>query len=256
MSLQGGAPDGCGANDEARGVRAAGTFAASSTPPATAVAPSGMPAVKFCGLCNAEDAEAVNRCAPDYVGFVFWERSKRRVSPQEAGELRALLDEDISTVGVFVDASADFVEGLFRSGVIAVAQLHGEEDERYLQGLRARCPGLEVWKAFVVQSAADVECARQSSADMVLLDAGKGEGATFDWSLLESLDRPFALAGGLNAGNVAHALAHCKPAVVDVSSGIEAPERAADGRTRKDTHAMEAFMRAVREGAQLALHET
>lgn len=200
------------------------------------------PAVKFCGISNVEDARAASALKPDYVGFVVWPKSKRGVTAAEATELRAQIDSSIACVGVFVDAPVAEVAALAEAGTIQVAQLHGREDEAYITALRQAAPGLPVWKAFQLHSAADVDAANASSADMVLVDGGMGDGKTFDWSLLAVIARPFALAGGLDCENVAEAVARLHPAIVDVSSGIEAPERAADGRTKKDPDKMRRFL--------------
>ena len=204
------------------------------------------PKVKICGLSQLDDVAAVNACAPDYVGLVFWPRSKRCVSADEAACLRAALDAHIAAVGVFVNADINAIARLHERGVIAVAQLHGDEDDAYIERLRTRAPDLAVWKAFEVHARATVERANASAADLVLLDAGKGEGRAFDWSVLAACRRPFALAGGLGPSNVAAALRQCSPSVVDVSSGVEGAAHATDGRPRKDAALMSAFARAVR----------
>ena len=218
--------------------------------------------VKFCGLCCLGDVAAFNELLPEYAGFVFWPKSKRNVSADQAQELRAALDERINTVGVFVDAGPEFIAGLYERGVIDVAQLHGEEDAACIDALREAAPGLCIWKAFEVKGPASIEAANASSADFVLLDAGKGSGEVFDWGLLQGVTRPYALAGGLDAGNAASALAKCTPVLLDVSSGIEASAELADAAKltvaestaangavaalRKDPAKMAAFLRAAR----------
>ncbi len=242
------APGACGSGkEEPSSSSACRALAASDVP-----SPSVPPAIKICGLCRLDDVPLVNDIAPEYAGFVFWDRSKRGISADEARALRTALDDRITTIGVFVDAPVEDVAALYEAGAIAVAQLHGTEDEAYLRDLRERCPLLVIWKAFEIAGPEDVACAQGSSADLVLLDAGKGSGTSFDWPLLAGVDRPFALAGGLNPDNVAEALRQCAaagvvPAVLDVSSGVEADERAADGRTRKDPAKMAAFVQAVRD---------
>lgn len=206
------------------------------------------PAVKFCGLSQPDDLAAINQIAPDYVGFVFWSQSKRAVSFREARALRAMLDPGIATVGVFVDASVNEIAQLYHSGVISVAQLHGHEDNAFINRLCKEAPGLAVWKAFEVGGAKALRAAEASAADLVLLDAGKGCGQAFDWQILSGISRPFALAGGLDAAGVAAArAAGLEPVLFDVSSGIEAPIRAADGRPRKDAQLMAEFVHEVRK---------
>lgn len=194
--------------------------------------------VKTCGLSRPEDIAAANELRPDYVGFVFWPKSRRHVSPETAAELRAQLDDRIPAVGVFVDAPLEDVAALLRCGTIQVAQLHGHEDETYLAALREQASA-PVWKAFKVRTKEDVAKAEASSADLILLDNGYGTGETFDWSLLDGVHRPWVLAGGLSTDNVAEALDVLKPDGVDVSSGIET-----DGQ--KDPQKMKTFLNVVR----------
>ena len=200
-----------------------------------------MTRIKMCGLTREADIEAANQLFPDYVGFVFWPDSSRYITPEHALQLKANLDEDITVVGVFVDAPVRFVAALLNEDLIDIAQLHGHEDDAYIEQLRfaLRTPEEKaILKAFVVKDAADVEAARATTADMVLLDAGKGEGQPFDWSLLQDFDRPYFLAGGLDPSNVGTALDCTGAAYVDTSSGIET-----DGV--KDPAKMRAFIQAV-----------
>ena len=201
-----------------------------------------MTRIKMCGLAREEDVAAANEILPDYIGFVFWPDSSRYITPERAVELNENLDEDITNVGVFVDAPVRFVAALMNEDLIDIAQLHGNEDDAYIAQLRQalRAPDEKaILKAFVINGPEDVQAARETTADMVLLDAGLGEGKTFDWSLLEGFDRPYFLAGGLDANNVAEALDRTGAAYVDTSSGIET-----DGV--KDPEKMRAFAQAVR----------
>lgn len=204
-----------------------------------------MVQVKMCGLRRAEDIEAVNALRPDCIGFVFFPGSRRYIPPETARVLKAKLDPGITAVGVFVDEDPETVAGLLEEGVIDTAQLHGHEDEAYLRRLR-ELAGRPLIQAFRVRSAGDVLRAQASSADMILLDAGAGDGKTFDWSLLRAAGRPYFLAGGLDPGNVTRALEQLHPYGVDVSSGIET-----DGY--KDIVKMRAFMRAA--GREAGEHE-
>ena len=199
-----------------------------------------MTRLKMCGLRRAEDIEAANRLMPEYIGFVFAPASRRFISLEEAAALRQALSPGIRAVGVFVDEDAETVARLLESGVIDIAQLHGNEDEAYIARLKART-GKPVIRAFRVKNAEDLRAAEASPADMILLDAGAGDGKTFDWSMLSSVSRPYFLAGGLTPENTAEAVKRYHPFAVDVSSGIET-----DGF--KDCNKMRAFMRAVREG--------
>lgn len=199
-----------------------------------------MTQVKMCGLRRMEDIEAVNRLMPEYVGFVFAPASRRYITPEEAAALRQALRPGIRTVGVFVDEDDGAVARLLAEGTIDIAQLHGNEDEVYIARLKA-LTGKPVIRAFRVKGAEDLRAAEASAADMILLDAGAGDGKTFDWSLLSSVSRPYFLAGGLTPENAAEAVRKFRPFAVDVSSGIETGGF-------KDYNKMRAFIRAVREG--------
>lgn len=200
-----------------------------------------MTRIKMCGLSRMEDIEAANRLYPDYVGFVFWPDSSRYIAPEQALALKEQLDEDITVVGVFVDAPVRFVTALLNEDLIDIAQLHGAEDDAYIAALRSalRAPDEKaIMKSFIVKGQEDLDAARATSADMVLLDAGLGSGRAFDWQLLQGFDRPYFLAGGLNPENVGEALSQTGAAYVDTSSGIET-----DGA--KDPAKMQAFIQAV-----------
>ena len=179
--------------------------------------------VKFCGLKRIEDIRAVNELKPDFAGFVFWDKSSRNVSRDEALELGRALLPDIKKVGVFVDEDPGAVAALLKDGIIEIAQLHGHEDEVYISKLRSLAEGACVIKAFVIKSKEDLERAGKCSADYLLLDSGKGTGQTFNWDLIAGakFDKPFFLAGGLGPDNVADAVNRIRPYAVDVSSGIE-----------------------------------
>lgn len=204
-----------------------------------------MTKIKYCGLSRECDIEMVNKLNIDYIGFVFFSKSKRYVSPEKALELRKKLNPDIKVVGVLVDMPIDEVLKLLMDGVIDIPQLHGHEDEEYIKKLRARIDELQksvtVFKAFRIDSPEDVERANNSSADLVLVDSGNGgTGTVFDWNLLKDMKRDYLLAGGLNEENIAEAIKIIKPYGIDVSSGIET-----DGL--KDMVKMEKLHRLIKE---------
>lgn len=176
--------------------------------------------IKICGLSRPEDIDVVNELRPDFIGFVFYEKSKRNVTKEKAKSLKEKLDSRIPAVGVFVNADPEFVISLLEERIIDIAQLHGSEDEEYIQNIRAKT-GRKVIKAFVVNDAQSLEEAEKSSADYLLLDSGMGTGSTFDWSKLDEVTRPYFLAGGLGLDNIDKALSEIKPYAVDVSSGVE-----------------------------------
>jgi len=198
-----------------------------------------MTKVKMCGIKREEDIFAVNEIRPDYIGFIFFAKSKRYVSPKQADILKKLLDKNIKTVGVFVDEDINTVAKLLNCGTIDVAQLHGNEDDEYIIRLKAET-NKPIIKAFRILSEQDAEYAQKSIADMILLDAGAGDGKVFDWSLVQKVKRPYFLAGGLNPENVRDALQKIQPYALDVSSGIETGGL-------KDAEKMKIFMDIVRK---------
>ena len=201
-----------------------------------------MTKIKLCGLSRIEDIQTANKLKPDYVGFVFAERSKRRVSPLKATELKSKLDPEVKAVGVFLDDNLDLVAAMLNLGIVDLVQLHGSEDEAYIEKVRS-ITNKPIIKAFIINSIDDVKAAESSTADYILLDGGKGSGKAFDWTLLKNIKRPYFLAGGLNPDNAADAVKKLKPYSVDVSTGIET-----DGL--KDAEKMAAFVSAVRKEDQ------
>lgn len=181
-----------------------------------------MAKIKICGLSRDVDAEFVNSAKPDYVGFIIGVPfSRRNIGHEQAEHLRSLIDENIPTVGVFINYPIKDIAELVNRGIINIVQLHGGEDEDYINSLRELIPHTEIWKAFVIKSSDDTANAEKSSADRVLLDSGTGCGKTFDWSAVSGINREFILAGGLNSENIPKAVAQVRPWAVDLSSGVE-----------------------------------
>ena len=198
-----------------------------------------MTKIKLCGLTRPEDIEAANELRPNFVGFVFAPKSRRYVAPDAALALRRRLAPGIRAVGVFVKEAPETIADLRARGIIDVAQLHGGEDADDVAALR-RLTDAPILQAFRIDGEPDLQRARESAADWVLLDNGAGgTGTAFDWSLLKDMDRPYFLAGGLDPENVGEAVATLHPYGVDVSSGIETGGL-------KDPEKMRAFVRAVR----------
>lgn len=198
-----------------------------------------MTKIKFCGLFQSYDIEAVNQLQPEYIGFVFAPQSKRYVTPQKAAELKKLLFPKIQAVGVFVGEMPEKIAFLLNNGIIDIAQLHGDEDEEYIQMLR-QLTDKPIIKAFRIETETDIAAIERCKADYVLLDSGAGTGTVFDWKRIPNMNRPYFLAGGLSPDNVGNAVNMLQPYGVDVSSGIET-----DGL--KDKTKMAAFAAAVRK---------
>lgn len=178
--------------------------------------------IKICGLKCPEDIAYVNEAKPDYCGFIIeFPSSFRSVTADEVRELVKELDPEIRPVGVFVNAPMELVRTLLDDGTLALAQLHGQEDESYIRELKTYTDKLII-KAFSIKTAEDIEKALQSPADYILLDqGGGGTGKTFDWSLIPEIQRPFFLAGGIGTSNLGQAIREIHPYAVDLSSSVE-----------------------------------
>ena len=191
------------------------------------------PKVKMCGISKVETIPAIVDAKPDYMGLVF-APSKRQVTVEQAKILIEELHKQcinhydikvVKTVGVFVNETLDNLVRIADTANLDAVQLHGDEDEAFIQSLKERT-NVEVWKAVQIRSAADVEKWIDSSADMLLFDAYHkdergGTGEVFDWSSLDAFERPFMLAGGIDSTNVARAIRTVRPYGIDISSGIE-----------------------------------
>ena len=189
--------------------------------------------LKICGMRRPEDIEIANKYKPDYVGFVF-AQSPRKVSYGQAKELSGLLSDDIVPVGVFVNEHMKLIVDLFKDGIIEIAQLHGDEDEKYIRNLKDKSieetgKEISVINAIEIKDDADYDDEllkwRDSASDYFILDSGKGSGKTFDWSLIDKESEFFKnsifLAGGLNSENLALAIEEFNPFAVDLSSSVE-----------------------------------
>lgn len=199
-----------------------------------------MSKIKLCGLSRECDIEAVNELKPEYIGFILTSGFRRSVPVERVIELRKHLSEGIRVVGVFVDEPVEKIAELLNAGVIDLAQLHGKEDNAYIDRLR-KLANTTIIKAFKLNNQEDIDLVNACAADYVLLDSGTGCGQVFDWNLIHDIKLPFFLAGGLHPGNVADAIKKVNPYAVDVSSGIET-----DGY--KDREKMTEFVRTVRKG--------
>ena len=209
------------------------------------------PKVKMCGISKIDTIPAVVEAKPDYMGLVF-APSKRQVTVEQAKTLVEELhkqyavrynSETIKTVGVFVNETIENLLKIAEEVKLDVIQLHGDEDESFIQILKEQS-NVEIWKAVQVRSAADAEKWIDSSADMLLFDAYHkdergGTGEVFDWSSLDEFERPFMLAGGIDSTNVARAIRTVRPYGIDISSGIET-------EGVKDNEKMKAFTNIVR----------
>lgn len=177
-----------------------------------------MTKIKLCGLSRVEDIEVANKLLPEFVGFIFYEKSKRYISPAQAETLKYILDKKISAVGVFVNEKISAVAEIAK--FLDLIQLHGDEDENYISEIK-KITAKKIIKAFKIKTVEDLQRAKNSRADFILLDSGAGTGEIFNWQLLKNFEREYFLAGGLTVENVSAAVKDLKPFAVDVSSGIE-----------------------------------
>ncbi|MER2292992.1 MAG: phosphoribosylanthranilate isomerase [Aerococcus urinaeequi] len=200
-----------------------------------------MVKVKICGLRRPEDIEAANAAKPDYVGFIFVPETKRYVAPDLAASFRRDLAADIQTVGVFVNAPIEEIVAICQAGTIDLVQLHGEEDQAYIEHLKGQV-NQDIIKSVAVGDELVVD---PNQADYLLFDSLSpsrgGSGKIFDWQMVSAYqEKPFFLAGGLGVENIEEALKVVRPYAVDASSSLET-----DGV--KDPVKMQEFVVKIRE---------
>lgn len=210
--------------------------------------------VKICGLKTPETLEAAIAAGADWVGFVFFAKSPRNVSLDEAKALGQIVGSRAKKVALSVDADDAALADIEKALKPDFHQLHGHETPARVAAIRAKF-GRPVIKAIGIAEAADLETARayETAADWLLLDAKPpknaalpgGNGLTFDWQLLAGLDleKPFMVSGGLDPSNVGEAIAISHPAGVDVSSGVETAPGV------KDPAKIRAFIEAARRAS-------
>ena len=197
---------------------------------------------KICGITRIEDALAAVEAGADALGFVFYPKSPRAVTAQQAKAIIAALPPFISTVGLFVNASACELNETLDAVPLDLLQFHGDETPEQCEGYHR--PFI---KALRVKAGDDIAaaCKQYSKASGILLDTyvegvPGGTGETFDWALIpKELSKPIILAGGLTSANVSQAIAQVRPYAVDVSGGVE------KSKGIKDHDKIRAFMSAV-----------
>jgi len=197
--------------------------------------------VKVCGITNIDDALAAAEAGADAIGLVFYAKSPRAVTAEQAAKIVAALPPFVTTVALFVDAPVVEVRQVLKQVPIDLLQFHGDETAEYcvdfqrpyIKALRMQ-PGIDITQ----------QANMHASALGILLDAWVpgvpgGTGQTFNWDMIPSLARPLVLAGGLTPENVQQAITQVNPWAVDVSGGVEM----AKGRKAYDK--IQAFMQAV-----------
>lgn len=199
--------------------------------------------VKICGITRTEDALAAVSFGADAIGFVFWQQSARNILPQQARPITKTIPAFVTTVGVYVDPTVEWVHETATIANLGLLQFHGNESPEFCDQF-----SLPYVKALRIKEDMDLlEYAnRYQSAKALLLDTYSanlpgGTGEVFDWTLIPAnLPLPIILSGGLTPDNVVHAIAKVKPWAVDVSSGVEA------SKGIKDINKISAFMQRVK----------
>lgn len=201
--------------------------------------------VKICGITNPADAEAAVTFGADALGFVFYPKSPRHVTPEQAREIIRPLPPFIITVGVFVNTPPEEVETIMKLAGLDIAQFHGDEspEDCIIKN--------KAIKSFRVRSMSDLDTLKEYAVSAYLLDAFSedafgGTGRSFNWDIAHEA-RQFGriiLAGGLRPENVQDAINHAKPYAVDVSSGVEAE------KGRKDHDKLRRFIENAKSAGQ------
>jgi phosphoribosylanthranilate isomerase len=203
-----------------------------------------MAKVKICGITNWTDARKSVEAGADFLGFNFYRKSPRYITPDAAGRIIKRLPKGIKTVGVFVNETEENVLKAARIAGLHQVQLHGDESVEMVARLQRNFP---VIKALRMDGEIEESLSDFANADALLLDAVDrnqfgGTGKTFDWTAIRhaSVTKKLFLAGGLTPENTAEAIRIGKPYAVDVCSGVEMRPG------KKDSRRVTAFMRAVR----------
>ena len=209
------------------------------------------PFIKICGLAREEDVRATVALRPDAIGFIFWPKSKRAVTPEQVRAWTTEVPSEIEKVGVFVDLDVAAIKATAQTAGLDIIQLHGASDAKepicYTELVQSLSQIARVWQVLHVDKG-DVSV-WADSVDACLIDSYSSEspggtGRTCNWdkaaAFVASSDRDVLLAGGLTPSNVAEAIRMVKPRGVDVSSGVEAEPG------KKDIEKVKAFIEICR----------
>jgi phosphoribosylanthranilate isomerase len=190
-------------------------------------------AVKICGINDPVAMQAALNAGAEFVGLVFYPRSPRFVTVEQAQKLVSTVPPDITSVGLFVDPTDDELLNVGRQVMLHMVQLHGSETPKRVAEIK-KLTGMPVMKAIKIEAEADFAqvAAYEQVADWLLFDAKPadsvnalpgGNAVAFDWSLMKdrNITKPWMLAGGLNVTNIAEAVRLTGASVIDVSSGVE-----------------------------------
>ena len=177
---------------------------------------------KICGITNLVDAKVAVENGASAIGFIFYEKSPRAISIENAKLISMQLSYSVGRVGVFVNQNKAFIEEAIHSVSLNIIQLHGDESANFCNQFE-----VPVLKAVRIKNEASLSVMDQYNVAGFLLDTFSnqqygGTGETFDWSLInEQIDTPIILSGGLNPDNILDAIDSVNPAAIDVNSGVE-----------------------------------
>ena len=210
--------------------------------------------IKICGLTRAEDIQAVVAAGADAIGFVFYPKSPRYVTPAQAAALIATMPPYVTAVGLFVNATVEEVRAARAVAPLSLLQFHGDEMPEHSAALAGavNTPFTQVFRVKPDTSREDLleyeqryRAASPLFASLLLdtyVDAYGGAGKVFDWSLIpEELAPRVVLSGGLSVQNATDAVVRVRPYAVDISSGVEA------SKGIKDASRVRAFIAAVQD---------
>ena len=209
-----------------------------------------MVKIKICGITTEQAAKTAIESGADFLGFVFYPKSPRHITLDTAKSLISSLPEKISKVGLLVDPEDQDIEAITQSRSFDYLQLHGHEAPERVKEIKHQHPEIGIIKSLSITQESDVKRAVNYShyVDWFLFDAPVaslpgGNGTPFDWNLVKSvqIEKPWFLAGGLNAGNVHEAIHTTRPSGVDVSSGVECEPG------KKDLKKIKEFITAAKE---------
>lgn len=201
--------------------------------------------VKICGITRGEDAQHAVEAGADAIGLVFYDKSPRFVSNEQASEISRMIPAFVSRVALFKDADQAFVKSVLAQVEIDLLQFHGSEtaaycdqfERPYIKAIGMR--GLEHDADFLISSAETFRSAKALLLDGHAPGEAGGSGESFDWAAVSKIDKPVVLAGGLTVENVCQAIDLVHPYAVDVSSGVESSPGT------KDKDKIAAFMEQV-----------
>ena len=201
--------------------------------------------VKICGITRGEDARYAVDAGADAIGLVFYDKSPRCVSNEQASQISRMIPAFVSRVALFKDADQAFVKSVLAQVEIDLLQFHGSEtvayceqfERPYIKAIGMR--GLEHDADFLISSAETFRSAKALLLDGHAPGEAGGSGESFDWAAVSSIDKPVVLAGGLTVENVHQAIDLVHPYAVDVSSGVESSPGT------KDKDKIAAFMEQV-----------